>query len=50
MDRLATRNSGAFTYAGLEKEPATDYSSSVSRDPDGDLVAAGSSAGNLPTI
>ncbi|CUU61247.1 hypothetical protein Ga0074812_1679, partial [Parafrankia irregularis] len=24
LDRLATRNSAPFTYAGLEKEPATD--------------------------
>ncbi|CUU59621.1 RHS repeat-associated core domain-containing protein, partial [Parafrankia irregularis] len=50
LDRLATRNSAPFTYAGLEKEPATDYSSSFSRDPDGDLVAVGSSAGNWATL
>ncbi|WP_283215121.1 DNRLRE domain-containing protein [Pseudofrankia sp. DC12] len=50
LDRLATRNSGTFTYAGLEKEPATDYSSSFSRDPDGDLVAVGSTTGNWATV
>ncbi|EFC82513.1 RHS repeat domain-containing protein [Parafrankia sp. EUN1f] len=50
LDRLATRNSAPFTYAGLEKEPATDYSSSFSRDPDGDLVAVGTSAGNWATV
>ena len=50
LDRLATRNSAPFTYAGTEKEPATDYSSSFSRDPDGDLVAVGSTAGNWATL
>ncbi|MBL7632607.1 RHS repeat protein, partial [Frankia sp. CN6] len=50
LDRLATRNGAPFVYAGLEKEPATDFSSSFSRDPDGDLVAIGSPAGNWATL
>ncbi|WP_307874757.1 DNRLRE domain-containing protein [Frankia nepalensis] len=50
LDRLATRNGVPFVYPGLEKEPATDYSSSFSRDPDGDLVAIGSPAGNWATL
>ncbi|MBL7496454.1 DNRLRE domain-containing protein [Frankia sp. CNm7] len=50
LDRLATRDSAPFTYAGLEKEPATDWNSAFSRDPDGDLVAIGTSSGNWATV
>ncbi|MCK9930394.1 DUF6531 domain-containing protein [Frankia sp. Mgl5] len=50
LGRLAARNGTRLIYAGLEREPVTDGASAYSRDPDGDVISVGTSAGNWATL
>ncbi|WP_261574215.1 DNRLRE domain-containing protein [Frankia gtarii] len=50
LGRLAVRNGTRLTYGGLEREPVVDGTSAYSRDPDGDIIAAGTSGGNWATL
>ncbi|WP_322755732.1 hypothetical protein [Frankia sp. Cas3] len=45
-DRLAVRNSTTLGYAGVEKEPVGDGTSTYARDPDGNLIGLGTPGGN----
>ncbi len=50
LGRLAVRNGTRLVYGGLEREPVTDGTSAYSRDPDGDIIATGTSGGNWATL
>ncbi|MCM3925656.1 RHS repeat-associated core domain-containing protein, partial [Frankia sp. AiPs1] len=50
LGRLAVRNGTRLIYGGLEREPVTDGTSAYSRDPDGDIISAGLSSGNVATL